>query len=371
MRRIILTPLSCLLLGMFGISQNTFPVSGYFHLEGTINNSQPATIEMVKINDSIFADFLLEGPGNSLKNGKDDMTGFSPRMFLCGSMEPDGTLSLKDPFSEKGLQFSGKADGDLKIIGNLENNIGQKFTCVFSEKYPVGSVQLNLYNTKDVKKLVKKSPSPEAKINLGVLLPAESANALISDSLGDIIRRRFFGKTVPDSTPEAMLNVIKDVFFENYTSSNETLFEEMPESASFNWEMLKYMHILNNRDYLFTFYIITYGFAGGAHGLETFDYYSVDLKSGKLLELTDIFPADSLTSLANILTNKLRQMSGLKENQKLTDSGYFSDEIKPIENFYLTDSGIGFFYNHYDIAPYSSGSTDIFLTFDELKNLLK
>jgi hypothetical protein len=55
---------------------------------------------------------------------------------------------------------------------------------------------------------------------------------------------------------------------------------------------------------------------------------------------------------------------------KLTDSGYFVDEIKPNENFYVTGEGVGFVYNHYEIAPYSFGATDIFLTKEGLKEIL-
>jgi hypothetical protein len=45
--------------------------------------------------------------------------------------------------------------------------------------------------------------------------------------------------------------------------------------------------------------------------------------------------------------------------------------VDPNDNFFITGGGIGFFYNPYEIAPYSSGSTEIFLPWEEILPLLK
>jgi len=124
-------------------------------------------------------------------------------------------------------------------------------------------------------------------------------------------------------------------------------------------------------DYILSFYILNYAFTGGAHGLENLDYTNVDLKKGRLIKLDDILPETGKQQLSMLLTRKLKQMNKLTEAQKLSENGYFVDEIQPNENFYLTPYGIGFVYNHYDIAPYSFGATDIFLTADEVRDLIR
>jgi hypothetical protein len=60
----------------------------------------------------------------------------------------------------------------------------------------------------------------------------------------------------------------------------------------------------------------------------------------------------------------------LPTSQSLADAGFFSDTIKPADNFYITRDGIGFYYNQYDIAPYASGAFDIFIPFSELNDVL-
>ena len=63
-------------------------------------------------------------------------------------------------------------------------------------------------------------------------------------------------------------------------------------------------------------------------------------------------------------------MNHLPTSQSLKDAGFFTDPVKPTDNFYITGEGIGFFYNQYDIAPYASGSIDVFIPFRELKDVL-
>ena len=64
----------------------------------------------------------------------------------------------------------------------------------------------------------------------------------------------------------------------------------------------------------------------------------------------------------------------IKENRGFSDSEMESDyEQLPIpvsDNFYVKSNGIGFFYNPYSITHYANGSDDVFISFDEIKDLL-
>lgn len=362
MRKVTVIYIFTALVAFSAAGQNQIPLSAYLHLMGSVGKS-PATLDLVKINDSLYAD-LQDGSRGELPGRPDHLT-------LSGKIGTNGSFRLMESLTENGTILKGKIESGVKITGTREDGHGGESPVEFSEKYPEGSVQFNLYNDKEIKKLAKKPHAPEAKISLAVLIPAESGNTLISDTLRDVIQQCFFGKSNLDSMPESLIQGMKEVFFGNYTSSNESLYEEMPEGRSYDWEMMKYMHILHNSDYLLTFYIVSYGFTGGAHGLETYDYYSVDLRTGKALKLQDIMIPGSDSALTVLLTKKLRQSAGLGNDQKLSEAGYFVEEIKPTGNFYLTATGIGFWYNHYDIAPYSFGSTDLFLSFEELKGALK
>ena len=105
--------------------------------------------------------------------------------------------------------------------------------------------------------------------------------------------------------------------------------------------------------------------------METQDFKVMDLNTGQPLILKDIFVDGFEIPLTNILTEKLRKMNNLPRTSKLSEHGFFVDEVIPNTNFYVTGTGIGFFYNHYEIAPYANGPTDIFLPFGELTDILK
>jgi hypothetical protein len=217
--------------------------------------------------------------------------------------------------------------------------------------------------------LVKKPRSPGAAIQLGMLLPGESANPLISDSLISLMVVKFSGKQIRMTDPGKLLDGMKQVYFENYLAANEGIYNEKMAS-SFNWQSLKFLHILMNGSHILSFYIDHFAFTGGAHGLQTRQFTVVNLWTGKELNLQDIFKANSDAQLGSILSEKIHEMNHLPTSQSLKDAGFFSDTVKPTDNFYLTRNGIGFFYNQYDIAPYASGSIDVFIPYREVKELL-
>jgi len=149
------------------------------------------------------------------------------------------------------------------------------------------------------------------------------------------------------------------------------LLKEFPDAGNLNWELLKFMNILFNGNHQLTFYILTYAYTGGAHGLETQEFYSIDLTKGRRITLDNIFKEGYQERLSELLTKKVHDIQGIPLSKNLSESGFFVDLIEPNNNFYLTGNGIGFFYNHYEIAPYSNGSTDLFFTFEELKAIIK
>jgi hypothetical protein len=349
-----------------GNAQNMVPKKCYLHLIGTINKEYPIEMNLVKINDTIYGDYSFIQPGKTLF-GKENTGEGIP---IYGKMSSGDAFTLKELNVTQGSLFNGKFANSQTLSGTFESSAGSKpFPFEMTEKYPEGSIAMNVYYQKAFTPLVKKPKSPVAAIQLGMLLPGESANPLISDSLIHLMLVKFTGKQVRITQPEKLLDGMKQVYFENYLSTNEGIYKETMAS-SFNWQSLKFLHILMNGSHVLSFYIDHYAFTGGAHGLQTRQYTVVNLWTGKEVRLKDIFKENSETLLSSILSDKIHEKNHLPITQSLTDAGFFTDTIKPNDNFYITREGIGFFYNQYDIAPYASGSIDVFIPFYELKDLL-
>ena len=61
----------------------------------------------------------------------------------------------------------------------------------------------------------------------------------------------------------------------------------------------------------------------------------------------------------------------LSEDESLIDAGLFENKIHPSDNFWISENGISFFYNPYDLAPYSMGSITISLKYADIQELLR
>jgi hypothetical protein len=362
----VMAVIAVLMTAMTAASQNLVPRKGYLHFVGTINKEIQVEMNLVKINDTLYGDYYFLS-GGKMPFGK-QVTGQG--IPVCGKMSSGDAFRLKDFEVDKGSVFNGRFTGSQSVAGSFEAAPGAKsLPFELSEKYPEGSVSMSVFYQKAFTPLVKKPKSPVASIQLGLLLPGESANPLISDSLNKLMLEKFVGKTVRNLQPDKALEGIKQVYFETYLTNNEGIYNPEME-ATFWWQSLKFTHILMNRSHVLTFYIDHYAFTGGAHGLQTRHYSVVNLWTGKEALLKDLFTPEAETRLSELLSEKIHALMNIPSAQSLKDAGFFTDTVAPSENFYITPAGIGFYYNQYDIAPYVMGSIDVFFPFGELKDLI-
>lgn len=365
----ILVPITLLMINSI-IAQPMIPKRSYMHLIGQIGKKYELTMDLVKINDSLYANYQCRDLTKDAKENSSPPVNSENIPVVCGKMKADGSCSLNAPFSKTWPILTGQLTKDQKMTGTWENEDG-KFPFEIREKYAEGSVQFNVSYLKGFMPLVKKPGSPKGSIEMTLLTPVESSNPVISDSLKKIILGKFIKRPVTNNNPDINLNSLKQVYYDRYISGNEALYGNKTGGPSLNWESLEFMHVLYNDKHFLTFYIINYAFTGGAHGLETHEFYVVNLNNGKILTLDDIFREGYEKELTMTITQKFKNLNSLKPVQQLTEAGFFTDEVKPNDNYYLTSEGIGFFYNHYEIAPYASSPNNCFLTFNELKTMIK
>jgi len=335
------------------------PKKAYMHLVGRIDTDQEITMNLVKVNDSLYADLVFNA------------SQCNPSI-LSGKADEKGNFLLKYPFCDTGMVFRGRFVNRQSLSGNYETSNGEVIhPFVLVESYPEGSIPLLVYYSTFSRNLVEKPGSPMAAISQCLIIPGESSNPVLSDSLRIRMISGFSGKQDGNRDPEIAISSGKNTFLLNYFSSNESLYKSMPDAATLNWTLLKFMHILYNDNNILTYYLLNYAYTGGAHGMETIDYSVVSTRTGEEITLADIFITGYEPSLSSLLTRKLKEISGISPDAKLSENGFFIDEVVPNSNFYITDIGIGFLYNHYEIAPYVNGPTDILLPFQDLKDILK
>lgn len=111
-------------------------------------------------------------------------------------------------------------------------------------------------------------------------------------------------------------------------------------------------------------------FMGSAHPNHTEKIVSLLKSNGKSLKLEDVFT--DLQEIKNIAELQFRKIHNIKPDTKFSDEGFFmEDGFELTDNFCFQKDGIMFFYNTYEIGPYSMGFTELLIPYESVKSILK
>jgi len=111
--------------------------------------------------------------------------------------------------------------------------------------------------------------------------------------------------------------------------------------------------------------------SGGAHPNHRTSFLNWNTKANKSIELEDIFIEGYEDKLTTIAENIFRKEEGLSQKDSL-GSYFFENGVFALnDNFRITPKGINFYYNFYEIKPYSEGPTDLLIPYTSIKNLLR
>jgi Protein of unknown function (DUF3298)/Deacetylase PdaC len=140
------------------------------------------------------------------------------------------------------------------------------------------------------------------------------------------------------------------------------------------WYMEAYTNVQRQTKRYLMLHTNTNWFMGGAHPISMEYYYIYDRKDFKRIRLEDLFKPDFDKKLLLIAENIFRKQEKLKPTDKLSeDKGYFFEKERFIlnDNFTLTETGIKFLYNVYEIKPYAAGITELEIPYSDLKEIMK
>ncbi|TYR31209.1 DUF3298 and DUF4163 domain-containing protein [Sphingobacterium phlebotomi] len=110
-------------------------------------------------------------------------------------------------------------------------------------------------------------------------------------------------------------------------------------------------------------------YTGGAHGMEIEIWSNYDTQNKRKLSLTDLFQ-DTL-ALRQIVESHFRKQEQLSDTSSY-GSAYFFDEgtFTLADNFGLTQAGLLFHYNPYEIKSYADGPTTLLIPYSALADTM-
>lgn len=150
-----------------------------------------------------------------------------------------------------------------------------------------------------------------------------------------------------------------------------------------SYDSQTYFSVERNRDGVVSFLIDSYDYEGGAHGMPGIYGVNVDLATGKEIRLGDIVKRDDLKPLLQMVESKVLERDSdalfdeplakfkefVKDKKPATESDLV--EFAGLDNFYLTETSIVFYWNVYEISPYAAGQLVVEIPYTDIKDMLR
>ncbi|MCF8304520.1 MAG: DUF3298 and DUF4163 domain-containing protein [Bacteroidales bacterium] len=358
MKRYIFLLALGVMLCAYGTSKTVNQQGKYYHYYGS-NDSIDITLDVWRINDT------LEG---YLNYCLDTAKRYPAPVQLNGYFYNDTLVEFFNAHTND-LLFNGIITDSLTLNGHwqLEQDT---IPLNLTEDYTKGSVYFNVHEITSEERLVENTANPKAKIHLMLLSPDTLKGSLYSDTSKDLITGYFWKKNSDTLAPGAILRLIVDDYFKQYTGDNREIYDE-EIGNSFNWMKEKQVKVMFNHDSLLSLRYTDYAYTGGAHGLAIQKLITLNARHDNVLKLQQVIDSSDYDTLSMLLEEELREQFKIDSSETLIDFGFFMDTLIIPRNYLATNQGLLFLYNPYEIAPYAFGNIELFIPFWKLHDKIR
>lgn len=211
-----------------------------------------------------------------------------------------------------------------------------------------------------------------AHFNLGSIWPQgnNSVSLSIKSWISEVLK-----SNNPIHNFPSFLNQKKSEFINDWLKKNAKLSaKELSEfGLSLSEESMGNISVLYEDNRTLSLSRFEYVFTGGAHGMHYTEIANFDKKSGKKLELNDILTEEGINALPQLLDRAARKLYHISNNNPLDDleNGFFVNKIIPNENFYISNTGIGFYFPPYELRSYADGEISLIIPNNDLNKYFK
>lgn len=231
----------------------------------------------------------------------------------------------------------------------------------------------------------KSSPACHIKLDFMYLNPYSEKDS-VSEAVNHTLKQMYFGELYARLTPKTFIDSITNSLIKDYRRDvmeyyrtdleNGVRPEDMPQWYNYDFEITSELE--KGRDSVWNYKVITYQNTGGAHPNTWAKWVNIDSRDGHVISREEVFRNADTPLLRQLILKKIIEASnerletdtitcleGLRANGVLLD-----EEVFIPENFLLTDNGMTFLYNPYEIAPYFMGSFELNVSDEETESCL-
>lgn len=267
----------------------------------------------------------------------------------------------------------------VSLLAIMLSVSGFLFSCLDKMNKNTGALQFDSIQVNKTAHLFNDTAKPACNLIINFAYPVTSSDDILKDSLNSYFISACFGDKFIGENPEEIVKRYTENYISEYRRDLEPMYAEDEKDKGNESSMGAWYsyykgiesHVqLYDKDLLV--YRIDYNeYTGGAHGIYMATFLNMDLTLMRPLRLDDIFVGKYKEALTDLIWNQLMADHKVTTHEALEDMGYASTgDITPTENFYLSKKGITFYYNVYDIAPYSMGPVKVTIPFAMMEHLL-
>lgn len=189
-----------------------------------------------------------------------------------------------------------------------------------------------------------------------------------ADSIRAFVRARML-QPYDGGAPLANEDSVMAGFIDAYRSFASSV----PGGPSAAWQFERRIEPLGDTLGVASFAVTEDAFLGGAHPNSTTSLANFDVSTGRMLKLSDLILDSGRDQLDAAGERAFRRVRKVAPGIDLNAAGFWFDrgEFKLNDNFAVTPTGMLFFFNAYEVAPYSFGATSISLPWSEVMPLIR
>ena len=195
------------------------------------------------------------------------------------------------------------------------------------------------------------------------------SQAGIKDSINNIIQKLLLQDVVGELRYKNLEGRML-AFIEEYKEHKTEMIEfQLPST---NWVFEMKIDVLLNCPSLLSLRVSQLEFSGGAHANSLTNYLTIDLRTGNVLNLNELFVEGFEQQLLVISEAAFKQTVNLALDTNLVDTHYeFSTgEFMLPPNFSVGAKGLHFYYNPYDLGPFALGAISFDIPYQEILSII-
>lgn len=242
--------------------------------------------------------------------------------------------------------------------------------CIFCIQSCKTEISTDVLNTSATYPLSDKSDAGlELKIDVEYIISGPGAAAvrnINSTIICSLFGDQYEGMDIHDAASAYSAETSAEYLSANRPLLEDSLFSSSP-AAVLSWSDWTRGTVSGTHGNILSYIVTKYTYTGGAHGMTSETTLNFNTDNGSLIGETELFQDGYEERLSSLLSLHLPEAL-----QEPGDTAMlFTKDIRPNGNFRVSETGITYIYNQYEIGPYVLGAVEVTVPWEELEGLLR